>query len=248
MSLSSIIRVWCQCLEVFVHVPPAGDVSPRIRWGGGSCVQLKRRVSKRAFTGGGSIHSLRRSFTILFFWRESTKDACLTQLVFLLRDPLPVESVARLPHVHPCLDWFSVCILEGITAICRLLKNKGGSSLSSLHYFRGITWSDKHALALLCTCSLFCLDLSNCLLYFKANHLSLSQHCPALWTEATLYSSVSDLTPIWLNTFQNLFFRQSYNKCYDSALGEEPMQIWMLIVPYWKSPPPAVSGCCGNRK
>lgn len=98
-----------------------------------------------------------------FFWRESTKRRLFDPTCVSLRDPLPEKSVARL-HSHTpcplCLDWFSVRILEGITAICRLLRNKGGSSLSSLQYFRGITWPDKHALAPLCPCSLFCSDPS----------------------------------------------------------------------------------------
>lgn len=179
MSLSSLIKAWCQCLEVFVVGPPAGDVSPRIRWGDGSCVQLKRRGSERAFIGGGRNSSHVFPYNSFFLagkhQRRLFDPTCVS-----LRDPLPAESVARL-HTQtpcpPCLDWFSVRILEGITAICRLLRNKGGSSLSSLQYFRGITWPDKHALAPLYTCSLFCIDLSthpNCPLYFKADHILLS--------------------------------------------------------------------------
>lgn len=191
MSLSSLIRVWCQCLEVFVVVPPAGDVSPRIRRGDGSCVHLKRWGSERAFVGGGR-NSFTLSFlTILFFLAGKHQRRLFDPTCVSLRDPLPERRVARL-HSHtpcpPCLDWFSVRILEGITAICRLLRNKGGSSLSSLQYFRGITWPDKHAFAPLCTCSLFCLDLSthpNCPLNFKADHVILSCPPPALWIEAT---------------------------------------------------------------
>lgn len=190
MSLSSLIRAWCQCLEVFVVVPPAGDVSPRIRWGDGSCVQLKRRGSKRAFVGGGGSQFIPSLFPYnTFFGGKAPKTLVWPNLCFFA-GPLPEKSVARL-HTHtpcpPCLDWFSVRILEGITAICRLLRNKGGSSLSFLQYFRGITWPDKHALAPLCTCSLFCFDLSthpNCPLYFKADHIIFSYSHTALWTEA----------------------------------------------------------------
>lgn len=174
----------------FVAVPPAGHVSPRIRWRDGSCVHLKRRGSKRAFFGGGRNSFLLSFLTILFLagkhQRRLFDPTCVS-----LRDPHPEKSVARL-HTHtpcpPCLDWFSVRILEGITAICRLLRNKGDSSLSSLQYFRGITRPDKHALAPLYICSLFCFDLSthpNCPLYLKADHIILLYPRPALWIEAT---------------------------------------------------------------
>lgn len=131
-----------------------------------------------------------------FFWRESTKRRFFDPTCVSLRDPLPEKSVARLHSHTPCplyLDWFSVRILEGITAICRLLRNKGGSSLSSLQYFRGITWPDKHAFAPLYTCSLFCPDPStqpNCPLYFQADHVFLSHLYSPLWIGSTLYSSV----------------------------------------------------------
>lgn len=193
MALSSLISAWCQCLEVFVVVPPA-DVSPMIRWGDGSCVQLQRRGSGPSLEGV-AIHS--PSFlTILFFLAGKHQRRLFDPTCVSLQDPLPEKSVARL-HSHtpcpPCLDWFSVHILEGITAICRLLRNKGGSSLSSLQYFRGITWPDKHALALLYTCSLFCPDLSthpNCPLYLKADYVFLSHPHSPPWIGSTLHSSV----------------------------------------------------------
>lgn len=179
VNVFSLVSVWCQGLEVFVAFPPAGNVSPRIRWRGGSCVHLKQRGSKQAVFGGRRNSFLLSFLTIPFFLAGKHQRLLFDPTCVSLGDPLPEKSVALL-HTHtpcpPCLDWFSVRILEGITAICRLLRNKGDSSLSSLQYFRGITWPDKHALALLYTCSLFCFDLSthpNCPLYLKADHIIL---------------------------------------------------------------------------
>lgn len=167
--LSGLIRVWCQCLEFRWFYPlwdaHREEMAAVLGWNGG-IVGLSWR--------GLQFTPPVFPYNTFFFWRENTKDACLTKL---FAGPPPWEMSRPPPHSHtpcpPCLDWFSVHILEGITAICRLLRNKGGSSLSSLQYFRGITWPDKHALAPLYPCSLFCLDLSthpNCPLYLKADH------------------------------------------------------------------------------
>lgn len=151
--------------------------------------------NKKALVEGEGMSFAPSFLTILVLARKHQRRVFDLTCVFC--DPLPEKSVARL-HTHTpcplCLDWFSERILEGITAICKLLRNKGGSSLSSLQYFRGITWPDKHALALLYTCSLFCLDRSphpNCALYFKAEHVFLSYCHAALWTEATCFDNCS---------------------------------------------------------
>lgn len=138
-SPSSLIRVWCQCLEGLwlcplqtMSAPGYGEETAAVffsNWG----------VASRPSLKGVAIHLLCLSYNTLF-WREAAKT--LVWPKFLCRTPSLRKSVARL-HFHtpcpPCLDWFSVRILEGITAICRLLRNKGGSWLSSFQYFRGIT-------------------------------------------------------------------------------------------------------------
>lgn len=66
--------------------------------------------------------------------------------------PSPPPPPPRLPTLHtwrpPGLNWFSVHILQGITAICNLSRNKRDFSLSTLQHFAGITWPDKLALHL----------------------------------------------------------------------------------------------------
>jgi len=174
MSLSSLIAIGIKCLEISAVVPPVSDVSRRMRCGAGSCAELKRRARRRnSFLL--SLLTIRFLFLAGKHQRRLFDPTCVS-----LRGPLPEKSVARL-HTQtpcpPCLDWFSVRSSEGITAICRLLRNKGGSAPCSLQYFRGITWPDKHALAPLHTRSLFYLDLSthpNCPLNFIADHGLLS--------------------------------------------------------------------------
>lgn len=191
VNVSSFIRVWCQCLEFFLWLYPLQAMSAPGYGEEMAAVFISNGgVAKRAFFGGGR-NSFLLSFLTIPFLAGKHQRRLFDPTCVSLRDPHPEKSVARL-HTHtpcpPCLDWFSVRILEGITAICRLLRNKGDSSLSSLQYFRGITRPDKHALAPLYICSLFCFDLSthpNCPLYLKADHIILLYPRPALWIEAT---------------------------------------------------------------
>lgn len=115
-----------ECLEValfyydvriFVVVPPTDDISPRIRWRDGSCVHLQWRGSKRALFAGCSQFIPSVFLHNTFFWRESTKDACLTQLVFLCKTPSlrkvsPASTLVH--HVHPVLIDFQYAFWKGL--------------------------------------------------------------------------------------------------------------------------------------
>lgn len=185
------ISVWCQGLEVFVAFPPAAMSAPGHGAEMAAVFISNRGVAGRPSLEAATTHSFCLSLQYFFFGGKAPKTLVRPNLCFFAGPP-PWGKCRSPLHTHtpcpPCLDWFSVCILEGITAICRLLRNKGDSSLSSLQHFRGITWPDKHALAPHYTCSLFCFDLSthpNCPLYLKADHIILLHPHSALWIEPT---------------------------------------------------------------
>lgn len=128
------------CLWRFLRLYPLrASVRLRMLWGRRQLCSSHIEGVAACLWRGFAIHSL--FYNSLFGGKAPQERVGLTQLVFLW-GPLPKKGLARLCTHTPCpprLDWFSVCILEGITAICGYLRNKGGSTLFSLRYFRA-TW------------------------------------------------------------------------------------------------------------
>lgn len=144
-SVSLSIEVWCQCLEISVVVLPSGHVSSRMQRRGNSCVELKLPVREL-----GLYQRELQFIPSVFLYNTFYFGGKTPQRRFF--DPTCASPAsAPLHHVHPILMDFHCTFWKGLQPSAgswRTKRRGGGSSLSSLQHFRGITWPDKHAFAL----------------------------------------------------------------------------------------------------
>lgn len=113
VTLSGIIKVWCKCVEGFVVVPPAGDVSP-------SCVQLDAVLASLRWRGLQFIPSV-FSYNTFFFGGKAPKTLLWPNLCFFAAGP----ASNLIHHVHPVLIDFQCTFWKGLKPSAASRGTKG---------------------------------------------------------------------------------------------------------------------------